>query len=112
MALPPEGLSMVKRHVRTPAAREAPARRAPVATDRSKRSLHSARKARLTRREREIVLAILDACTNREMAERFSVSEQTIKNQLSTLYDKLGVSTRLELALAAIRRRLGDEEPE
>lgn len=61
---------------------------------------------RLTRREREIVLAILDGCTNRDMAKRFRVSEQTVKNQLSTLFDKIGVSSRLELALAAIERGL------
>jgi DNA-binding NarL/FixJ family response regulator len=63
-------------------------------------------KARLTRREREIVAAILDGATNREMAKRFNVSEQTVKNQLSTLFDKVGVSSRLELALAAIERGL------
>ena len=59
---------------------------------------------RLTRREREIVLAILDGCTNREMAQRFGTTEQTIKNQLSTLFDKIGISSRLELALAALKR--------
>jgi DNA-binding NarL/FixJ family response regulator len=58
----------------------------------------------LTRREREIVLAILEGCTNLEMAKRFNVSEQTVKNQLSTLFDKVGVSSRLELALTAIER--------
>ena len=58
----------------------------------------------LTRREREIVLAILDGCTNREMAQRFGTTEQTIKNQLSTLFDKIGISSRLELALAALKR--------
>jgi DNA-binding NarL/FixJ family response regulator len=61
---------------------------------------------RLTRREREIVLAILDGCANRDMATRFRVTEQTIKNQLSTLFDKFGVSSRLELALTAIERGL------
>lgn len=52
---------------------------------------------RLTRREREIVRALLDSCTNRDMSERFGITEQTVKNQLSALYDKLGVSSRLEL---------------
>jgi DNA-binding CsgD family transcriptional regulator len=65
------------------------------------------RTIRLTRREREIVLAILDGCTNREMSQRFGISEQTVKNQLSTLYAKVGVSSRLELAVWA-QRRLGD----
>jgi DNA-binding NarL/FixJ family response regulator len=58
----------------------------------------------LTKREREIVLAILEGCTNLAMAKRFNVSEQTVKNQLSRLFDKVGVSSRLELALAAIER--------
>jgi DNA-binding NarL/FixJ family response regulator len=61
---------------------------------------------RLTRRERETVVAILEGCTNREMARRFGVTEQTIKNQLTTLYDKVGVSSRLELALVALQKGL------
>lgn len=64
----------------------------------------------LTRREREIVIAILDGCTNREMARRFGVTEQTVKNQLTTLYDKLGVSSRLELALVALQKGLVEKE--
>ena len=61
---------------------------------------------RLTRREREIVTAILDGCTNHEIARRFTVSEQTVKNYLSSIYNKVGVSSRLELALVAIQRGL------
>jgi len=61
---------------------------------------------KLTRREREIVVAILDGCTNAEMARRFGVSEQTTKNQLTTLYAKAGVSSRLELALVAMQKGL------
>jgi DNA-binding NarL/FixJ family response regulator len=57
----------------------------------------------LTPREREILQAILDGCMNREIAARFGTSEQTVKNQLSTLFDKVGVSSRLELALVAVR---------
>ena len=49
------------------------------------------------------MFAILDGCTNRQIAARFSVSEQTVKNQLSALYSKAAVSSRLELALAALR---------
>ncbi|MBI3400004.1 MAG: response regulator transcription factor [Acidobacteria bacterium] len=64
------------------------------------------RAPRLTPREREIVLAILDGCTNREMARRFAVTEQTVKNQLTSLYDKAGISSRLELALVALQKGL------
>lgn len=63
----------------------------------------------LTRREREIVQAILDGCTNRAMAQRFGVTEQTVKNQLTTLYTKTGVSSRLELALVALQKGLVEE---
>lgn len=63
---------------------------------------------RLTRREREIVRAILDGCTNREMGARFGVSEKTIKNQLTLIYIKTSVSSRLELALAAVQTGLAD----
>jgi DNA-binding NarL/FixJ family response regulator len=66
----------------------------------------SGRPIRLTRRERETVLAILDGCTNAEMARRFGVTEQTVKNQLTTLYTKAGVSSRLELALVALQKGL------
>jgi two-component system nitrate/nitrite response regulator NarL len=69
-------------------------------------------RARLTRREREIVQALLEGCTNGQMAARFGVREQTIKNQLSSLFAKVGVSTRLELALlAASEGLLAMEQP-
>ena len=60
----------------------------------------------LTRRERDIVLAILDGCANRAIAQRLGVSERTIRNQLTQIYAKTGVSSRLELALAALQRDL------
>jgi two-component system, NarL family, nitrate/nitrite response regulator NarL len=61
---------------------------------------------RLTARERQLVAAVSDGCTNREIAGRFGVSEQTVKNQLSVLFHKIGVSSRLELAMYAVRHRL------
>lgn len=57
----------------------------------------------LTRREREIIRAILEGCANRTIAQRFGTTEQTVKNQLSAIYDKVGVSSRLELALTAAK---------
>jgi DNA-binding NarL/FixJ family response regulator len=63
----------------------------------------------LTRREKELIRAVLDGCSNRQMAHRFAVSEQTVKNQLSTLYAKLRITSRLELAVTAVRRRLIEE---
>ena len=43
---------------------------------------------------------------NREMAEKMLISEQTVKNHLHSIFDKLGVSDRLELALYAIHQGL------
>ena len=63
------------------------------------------RSVRLTKREREIALAILDGCSNREMAQRFGVVEQTIKNRLTALYRKVGVTNRVMLALFLMKHR-------
>jgi len=43
---------------------------------------------------------------NKEMAEKMFISEQTVKNHLHNIFDKLGVSDRLELALYAIHNNL------
>ena len=58
-------------------------------------------RARLTRRELDIVREVSEGASNKEIAARFTLSEQTVKNHLSNIFDKLGVSTRLELALYA-----------
>ncbi len=60
----------------------------------------------LTHRELEIVAAIAEGCTNREIAQRFSLSEDTVKHHLTSIFDKTGVANRLELALFAINHRL------
>ena len=61
---------------------------------------------RLTRRERQIVALLLEGYANKEIAARLNVSDQTVKNQLSTLYRKTGVSSRLELVLLAQEKQL------
>ena len=55
----------------------------------------------LSSRELEIVAAVLEGASTREIGEQFSISPQTVKNHLSHIFDKLGVSSRLELALYA-----------
>lgn len=60
----------------------------------------------LSQREREIVVLVAQGFKNKEMAERMFISEQTVKNYLHNIFDKLGVSDRLELALYAIHNNL------
>ena len=62
----------------------------------------------LTPREREIVAVVVGGGTNRDIAAQFHLSEQTVKNHLAHMFGKLGVSSRLELALYAIHHRLFD----
>jgi len=66
----------------------------------------------LSNREREIVALVAQGYRNREMAEKMFISEQTVKNHLHNIFDKLGVSDRLELALYAIHKglHLGPDE--
>ena len=60
----------------------------------------------LTPRELEIVSAVVAGYANKEIAGYFKISEDTVKHHLSNIFDKLGVSTRLELALFAVNQGL------
>lgn len=60
----------------------------------------------LTPREMEVVGCIVEGCSNRDIARQFSLSEETVKRHLSNIFDKTGVSTRLELAMFAIAHHL------
>jgi two-component system, NarL family, nitrate/nitrite response regulator NarL len=64
----------------------------------------------LTSRERDVVGGIVSGFTNREIAEKLSISEQTVKHHLRNIFDKTGVSNRLELALFAINHGLVSTE--
>lgn len=63
----------------------------------------------LTPRELDIISAIVDGFTNKDIAEKFSIAEQTVKHHLGNIFDKLGVSNRLELALFAVNHNLVEE---
>ncbi len=60
----------------------------------------------LTPRELEIISAIVAGYSNKDIAQKFAISQQTVKHHLSSVFDKLGVSSRLELALFAVHHQL------
>jgi two-component system, NarL family, nitrate/nitrite response regulator NarL len=60
----------------------------------------------LTRRELEILSTVVAGYSNKEIARQLSLSEDTVKHHLSHIFDKLGVSNRLELAMFAVNHRL------
>ncbi len=64
----------------------------------------------LTPRELEIITLVVAGYSNPGIAQKFSISEQTVKHHISNIFDKLGVSNRLELALFAVNHRLVDTD--
>jgi DNA-binding NarL/FixJ family response regulator len=61
---------------------------------------------RLTPKEMQIVALIVQGCKNKSIANQLGTKEQVIKNYLRSIYDKIGVSDRLELALFTLHHRL------
>ena len=53
----------------------------------------------LSKREEEVVRLVAEGMTNREVSARLDLSEHTIRNYLFRIFDKLGVSSRVELVL-------------
>lgn len=53
----------------------------------------------LSKREEEIALLVATGLSNREVAERLSLNQRTAENHLFRVYEKLGISTRIELVL-------------
>jgi two-component system nitrate/nitrite response regulator NarL len=62
----------------------------------------------LTRRELEILRAVVGSETNKTIAQRLSISENTVKRHLTQIFNKVGVSNRIELAIFAAHHRLVD----
>ena len=60
----------------------------------------------LTKREQEMIGSVVAGYTNKEIALKFGISEDTVKHHLSNVFDKLGVYNRLELALFALHHGL------
>jgi two-component system, NarL family, nitrate/nitrite response regulator NarL len=69
-------------------------------------------KSLLSDREMEIVQLVAQGFQNKEIGKKLFISENTVKNHLHNIFDKLGVSDRLELALYAIHHRLIDKPDE
>jgi two-component system, NarL family, nitrate/nitrite response regulator NarL len=67
-------------------------------------------KTRLSDREKQIAQFVAQGFRNKEIARRLFISEQTVKNHLHNIFEKLGFSDRLELALWAIHHRLVEAE--
>jgi DNA-binding NarL/FixJ family response regulator len=59
----------------------------------------------LTAREVEMVSAVVAGCSNSDIAAQFDISQKTVKHHLTNIFDKLGLSNRLELALFAVQHR-------
>jgi DNA-binding NarL/FixJ family response regulator len=62
----------------------------------------------LTRKEREVVLLVAQGLRNKEIATRLFISEQTVKNHLRSVFEKLQVGDRLEVALYAIHHMMAE----
>ncbi len=72
------------------------------------RALDTAKKKTfgLTRRELEVVTQIIFGYTNKDIAQELKITEETVKRHLTNIFDKLGVSNRLELALFAVKHQI------
>jgi two-component system, NarL family, nitrate/nitrite response regulator NarL len=80
------------------------------ATTRGGRPIRPARFG-LTPRELEVVDAVRRGETNKAIARRFAITEDTVKHHLTRIFDKVGVFSRLELALFAINHGLRQDIP-
>ncbi|MBZ5722398.1 MAG: response regulator transcription factor [Acidobacteriia bacterium] len=60
----------------------------------------------LTSRELQITALIVQGCTNKDVARECGITEETVKRHLKNIFDKIGVSSRLELAMFAVNHQL------
>ena len=64
----------------------------------------------LTARELQVVGLIAQGCTNKDISSECGISEETVKRHLKNIFDKVGVSSRLELALFALNHHLVESD--
>jgi DNA-binding NarL/FixJ family response regulator len=77
-----------------------------IARRRHTEDVEAAKIATLTRREHEIITLVGEGLKNGAIAQRLFISEATVRNHLTSILDKLGVSDRFELAVYAFRQGL------
>jgi two-component system, NarL family, nitrate/nitrite response regulator NarL len=63
------------------------------------------RLAALTSREIQIARAVAEGRSNRDIATQLGITEQTVKNHLTSIFEKVGVTSRLQLALTLIKEQ-------
>jgi DNA-binding NarL/FixJ family response regulator len=66
----------------------------------------------LTDREEGVVRLVAEGLTNRDISQQLNLSENTVRNYLFRIFNKVGTSNRLELALYSIDRSKGDDQQE
>jgi two-component system, NarL family, nitrate/nitrite response regulator NarL len=64
----------------------------------------------LTAREREVIALVGAGYTNKDLGKKLGISENTAKHHLTNIFDKLGVSNRLELVLFAVDHQLTSDK--
>jgi DNA-binding NarL/FixJ family response regulator len=80
-----------------------------VAQRSSEQAIDSRLPKSLTKRENEIVHQVAEGLTNRDISLQLNLSEHTVRNHIFRIFNKLGVSNRLELALYALSRQKEDD---
>jgi DNA-binding NarL/FixJ family response regulator len=66
------------------------------------RTSQASRDFGISSREMQVVTHVVAGYTNKDLGRKLGISEQTVKHHLTNIFDKLGVSNRLELVLFAI----------
>ena len=72
------------------------------------RDVERERKLVLTRREKEILVNIAAGMSNKDIAEKYDITERTVKNHITNLFKKINVSDRTQAAVYAIRNNLAN----
>lgn len=75
----------------------------------SQNGLSEARDFGLTPQELKIVGTVANGSSNKEVSQAFNISERTVKHHLTNVFNKLGLSSRLELAVFALEHGLANK---